>query len=134
VWATTDQWHAGAERAFERLAQVGPALTTTFALLECGSAAARRPYRDAVDTPRGELDRAGLPARPADDDGAVAREAYRRGGPGSAGIVDHVSLRVMQRPGVTDALTDDAHFPAAGLRTLSRRAAHRSLPVGAVPR
>ena len=46
----SDQWHEAAETAFARLRDARlPLLTTTFVLLECGNAAARRPYRRQVD-------------------------------------------------------------------------------------
>ena len=119
LWDSTDQWHEYAEEAFQRLAEVGATLTTTtFVLLECGNAAARRPYRGAVDSLRDELDRAGLLVRPTDEDWALAWEAYRLGGAASPGIVDHVSFRVMRRLGLTDAFTNDKHFRAAGFHTL----------------
>jgi predicted nucleic acid-binding protein len=44
--------------------------------------------------------------------------AYEQGEAGGAGIVDHLSFRVMSRLGLTDAFTNDQHFRAAGFTTL----------------
>ncbi len=40
--------------------------------------------------------------------------AYRTGGPHSPGIVVHIPLSVIPYLGLTDALTNDGHFRAAG--------------------
>src|SRR5436853_5361985 len=49
VWDEADQWHAAANAAFEKIcANRLPVVTTSFVLLECGNAAARRPYRHIV--------------------------------------------------------------------------------------
>ena len=49
LWDEADQWHHDAERAFEEVTNKRLSLATTpFVLLECGNAAARRPYRGAV--------------------------------------------------------------------------------------
>ncbi len=46
LWDQSDQWHVNAEIAFRNLADGKTSLvTSTFVLLECGNAAARRPYR-----------------------------------------------------------------------------------------
>ena len=59
LWDRSDQWHEAAERAFLALAQNKTALfTTSFVLLECANAAARRPYRAEVDRLRTEMDTA----------------------------------------------------------------------------
>ena len=50
LWDRSDQWHPTAEAAFQRLTNARVAgITTTFVLAECANAAARRPYRLAVD-------------------------------------------------------------------------------------
>lgn len=50
VWDKADQWHAAADPVYWQLVRSGrPLLTTTLVLYECGNAAARRPYRTAVD-------------------------------------------------------------------------------------
>jgi hypothetical protein len=48
----------------------------------------------------------------------IAWAAYERGEAGQAGIVDHVSFQVMRRLGLTQALTNDRHFLAAGFQQL----------------
>jgi predicted nucleic acid-binding protein len=45
VWDTSDQWHASAVAAYHELLSKRRRLATTdWVLLECGNAAARRPY------------------------------------------------------------------------------------------
>lgn len=44
--------------------------------------------------------------------------AYERGEAGQAGIVDHVSFKVMRRLGITEAFTNDKHYQAAGFTVL----------------
>ena len=61
LWDESDQWHPAAQGAFERLREERTSLlTTSFVLLECGNAAARRPYRQAVVRLRTRLESAGL--------------------------------------------------------------------------
>ncbi len=49
VWDESDQWHGAAEACFsELLGCRADLVTSSFVLLECGNAAARRPYRSAV--------------------------------------------------------------------------------------
>jgi predicted nucleic acid-binding protein len=53
-----------------------------------------------------------------DDDWRRAWGNYERQSLGEAGIVDHVSLAVMRRLGLTTVFTNDRHFQAAGFTTL----------------
>lgn len=55
---------------------------------------------------------------PEDADWQAAWHAYERGDAAQAGIVDHVSFAVMRRRGITEAFTNDRHFPAAGFVNL----------------
>ena len=87
-------------------------------LLECGNAAARRPYRQGVVRLRTTLDAAGRLIAPTDQDAATAWEAYARGESAGAGIVDHISFAVMRRLGIRDVFTNDRHFQAASFHTL----------------
>jgi len=49
LWDTSDQWHRAAQCCFsELLAHRADLTTSSFVLLECGNAAARKPYRSAV--------------------------------------------------------------------------------------
>ena len=49
LWDESDQWHESAQRAYEQFsAEPVRLVTTSFVLLECGNAAARRPYRQDV--------------------------------------------------------------------------------------
>ncbi len=93
-------------------------VTTTFVLLECGNAAARRPDRLRVNALQQTMAARGEVLAPADDDWREAWSAFNRGEANNAGIVDHVSFVVMRRPGQTRAFTNDRHFPAAGFEVL----------------
>jgi len=119
LWDRSDQWHARAEAAYEKIVRErAVVITTTFVLLECGNAAARRPYRSAVAELRQSLEAANRLAAPTTGDWQEAWAEYQRDQADRAGIVDHVSFRVMNRLGVSDALTNDRHFVAAGFRPL----------------
>jgi predicted nucleic acid-binding protein len=119
LWDSADQWHALADAAMSRLLETPCRfITTTFVLLECGNAAARCAYRGDVCELRDELASHGNLIVPDDSDEATAWNAYRRGEAGQAGIVDHVSFAVMRRLGLTEALTNDRHFVAAGFDVL----------------
>ena len=119
LWETADQWHEAAEAAFAKLSDTRAELwTTTFVLLECGNAAARRPYRVAVDRLRERMQLCGTLVTPSDDDWRRAWDDYRNSNVGDAGIVDHVSFVVMRRLGISHAFTNDRHFCTAGLETL----------------
>jgi len=98
VWDVADQWHTAAEPAYETLlAQRRPLMTTEMVLLECGNAAARRPYRPRVAALRKELIQGGLLIVPTPDEVEEAWAAYEQGEAGGAGIVDHLSFAVMRR-------------------------------------
>lgn len=119
LWDESDQWHAAAEAAFEKLLRQKAALLTTVPiLLECGNAAARHPYRSAVARLRRHLEDARLLVHPTLEDWDAAWPAYERGLAGDAGIVDHISFVVMRRLGIHEAFTNDGHFRAAGFLTL----------------
>lgn len=119
LWDHDDQWHAAAAPAYaELVARRRVVVTTTFILLECGNAAARRPYRKEVATLRRALEARQELIVPTDADWAAAWDAYERGEAGQAGIVDHVSFSVMRRLGLTQAFTNDKHFAAAGFERL----------------
>jgi hypothetical protein len=119
LWDVADQWHSIAEAAFKRLlSERVPLITTTFVLLECGNAAARRPYRTAADNLRGLLESRNELVIPTEEDWQLAWDLYRRGEGGNAGIVDCTSFVVMRRLGLNEAFTNDRHFAAAGLAIL----------------
>jgi uncharacterized protein len=119
VWDVADQWHPVAEVAYRKLLACGrPLVTTEMVLLECGNAAARRPYRRRVVAMREQLAQEGLLILPTPEDIKDAWAAYDKGEAGGAGIVDHLSFRVMRRLGLTEAFTNDQHFQAAGFTTL----------------
>ena len=115
LWDTGDQWHHVAQSAYDKLAQAKtPMVTTTFVLLECGNAGARRPFRLAVDRLCKQMQNEGALIVPTEDDWTSAWSAYRKGEADSAGIVDQVSFAVMRRLGLRQAFTNDRHFHAAG--------------------
>ncbi len=119
LWDRSDQWHAAADAAYQKLVQQQHRLTTTTLVLwECGNASARRPYRTQVNALRKQLIEAELLIEPTADEVEQAWTAYDRGEAGEAGIVDHVSFMVMRRLGLTEAFTNDRHFEAAGFRIL----------------
>ena len=93
-------------------------MTTTFVLLECGNAAARRAYREDVCQLRRTLELRDELIVPTADDWSNAWNAYQQGQVGTPGIVDHVSFAVMRRLGIQQAFTNDRHFSEAGFETL----------------
>ena len=96
VWDESDPWHKTAQDCFIDLAASRANLvTTTFILLECGNAAARRPYRTAVGRLREQLEQGNRLISPTPDDWRAAWNAYEKGGANSTGIVDHVSFVVI---------------------------------------
>jgi len=119
LWDRSDQWHEPAERAFSTLAKNRTALfTTSFVLLECANAAARRPYRVEVDRLRIEMEHGGFVIHPTQEEWRGGWEAYARGDADRAGVVDHVSFLVMRRLGIAHAFTNDRHFGTAGFEVL----------------
>jgi predicted nucleic acid-binding protein len=119
LWDRSDSWHDAAERAFLNLAKSKTVLvTTSFVLLECANAAARRPYHLEVDRLRVEMERGGFLIYPTEQEWRGAWEAYARGEADRAGVVDHVSFLVMRRLGIQHAFTNDRHFRAAGFEVL----------------
>ncbi len=93
-------------------------VTSSFVLLECGNAAARRPYRAAVTRLRKEMEMAHRLILPTIEDCRTAWLAYEHGEADSAGIVDQVSFTIMRRLGLFKAFTNDGHFRAAGFEKL----------------
>lgn len=119
LWNKNDQWHAAASAVFQSLTSVTPrVVTTSYVLLECANDAARRPYRDDVVRLRDDLDSAGDLIEPTAGEIEQAWNEYRRGTPGSPGVVDLISFAVMRRLGITDAFTHNSHFTVAGFTTL----------------
>ncbi len=119
IWDVADQWHSVAGQAFDNLLRNNISLvSTSFVLMECGNAAARRPFRDRIAKLRMQLIEDGLIFDPTADEIEKAWNAYDRGQAGSAGIVDHVSFVVMRRLGILQAFTNDTHFTAASFETL----------------
>jgi hypothetical protein len=119
IWDVDDQWHDAAEDAFGQIASTRqPVVTTTFILLECGNAAARRTYREDVCILRRTLELRNEVMVPTEVDWASAWDAYQRVDVGRAGIVDCISFAVMRRLGIRQAFTNDRHFQEAGFETL----------------
>jgi len=119
LWDIADQWHYDAEQAFAVMkAERRFLITTSFIFLECGNAAARRPYRNQVDSLRQKMALRGELIIPTETDWENAWQAYQSGKSGQAGIVDQVSFIVMRRLKITEAFTNDRHFQAAGFKVL----------------
>ena len=119
IWNVADQWHIAADQAFVSvLSRRQPVVTTTFVLLECGNAAARRPFRNHVCRLRNTLEQRNELIVPTEDDWRQAWEDYEQGKASQAGIVDQVSFQVMRRLGISAAFTNDKHFKAAGFTVL----------------
>jgi len=119
TWDASDQWHAAALQVYETmLAQRLPVITSTFVMLECGNAAARRPYRSTVARFREHMEAAGRLLVPTDDDCKAAWTAYAQRTVADAGIVDHVSFTLMRRMGIEEVFSNDRHFKAAGFQTM----------------
>ena len=119
VWDENDQWHEAAQKSFEKLlASRADLITTTFVLLECGNAAARRPYRPALIRLQQRMELRDRLIIPTAEDWKQAWLAYQRGEADLAGIVDHVSFAVMRRLGISKACTNDRHFKAAGFEPM----------------
>ena len=115
LWDESDQWHPAAHACFiDLLASRADLVTTSFVLLECGNAVARRPYRPAVGRLRQQLEQGNRLIAPTVTDWQSAWAAYASEEAGGAGIVDHVSFVVMRRLGVSKAFTNDRHFRSAG--------------------
>jgi uncharacterized protein len=119
LWDSGDQWHSAAETAFADLGRTKALLTTTsFVLLECANAAARRTFRQAVERLRARMESGKVLVFPSDEDWRQAWTAYRQGDHGQPGVVDCVSFAVMRRLGIRQAFTNDRHFQEAGFETL----------------
>jgi uncharacterized protein len=119
LWDIDDQWHNVAEGAYKQIVSTRqPLVTTSFILLECGNAAARRTYREDVCILRRTLELRNEVIFPTEDDWINAWDAYQQGQIGRAGVVDYVSFAVMRRLGIRQAFTNDRHFKEAGFETL----------------
>lgn len=118
LWDSSDQWHDRAVRALDALSPRTIMVTTRYVLLECGNAAARRPYRHLVDQARKMMEAGQKLIDPSQDQWQQAWSASLRGEAAEAGIVDHVSFVVMRHLQITNAFTNDRHFTAAGFNVL----------------
>jgi uncharacterized protein len=80
VWDESDQWHVDAEAAFkEILATDRTLVTTSSVLLECGNAAARRPYRVLVADLRVNMTNDGTLIEPTTADVTTGWADFRAG-------------------------------------------------------
>jgi predicted nucleic acid-binding protein len=119
LWDVRDQWHEQAEAAFIRAFSEGWTLVSSEpVLLECGNAASRKSFRDAVVTFRQALMEEGRLFEPTADEVGRAWTAYAKRVVANAGIVDLISFELMHRAGITHALTNDEHFRVAGFETV----------------
>jgi len=119
LWDLSDQWHDAADAAFHKIREDrSTVVTTAYVLLECGNAAARRPYRGEVNPLRESLEQRNEILAPTQGDWDSAWRAYHRGDAAMAGIIDHISFAVMRRHRIQQVFTNDHHFEAAGFTTL----------------
>jgi uncharacterized protein len=119
LWDRSDQWHTAAADAYQCIKDEDCKIVTSRpVLLECGNAAARRPYRLHVVRLREAMEEDGSLVDPIDDDWRSAWAAYAQGSAGQAAIVDQISFAVMRRLNINDAFTNDRHFAAAGFAIL----------------
>jgi predicted nucleic acid-binding protein len=119
LWDDTDQWHGAAQQAYAEIRKLRfRGVTTTAVLLECGNAAARRPYRQHVNLFRAKMAAKGRLLEFTDAEWQLAWDAYDRNEAGAAGIIDQSSFIVMRRLGISQAFTNDTHFTAAGFEVL----------------
>jgi uncharacterized protein len=93
-------------------------ITTSFILLECGNAAARKPYRTDVELLRRRLSADERVIVPTESDIEQGWIEYQRGSAGDAGVVDHITFVILRRLNIADVFTNDRHFKAAGFNTL----------------
>ena len=119
LWDKSDQWHSAATTAFDQIVSMRRSvLTSSYVLLECANAAARRPYRFDVIDLRDELMSSGLVYEPTAVEIEAAWGEYGRGSATAPGIVDLVSFQIMHRLQIQDAFTNDRHFKAFGFQAL----------------
>ena len=119
LWDKADQWHDVAEQAYQHsMRSYVQVYTTSFVMIECANAAARKPYRLEVDRLRILFERGGYLIYPTESDWSAAWQAYARSEAQGAGVVDQVSFLVMRRLNMTHAFTNDRHFRAAGFQLL----------------
>ena len=119
LWDVNDQWHDAVDAAYRQiLSGRQPVVTTTFVLLECGNAAARRTYREDVCILRRTLELRDELIVPTEEDWMNAWNAFEQTVIGRPGIVDYISFAVMRRLGIAKAFSNDRHFREAGLETL----------------
>lgn len=119
VWDRADQWHAAAVGAWAGIMASGCALfTTPFIIAECANAAARRPYRSAVERLRLRFTAHQGLIQPTPQEWESACVAYAAGHIGAPGRVDEISFTVMRRLGLQRAFTNDRHFANTGFEAL----------------
>lgn len=89
IWDADDQWHQPAVVAYGRLtAEKAVLVTTSYVIAECGNAAARRPYRQAVADFRRALEVRNQLIFPNSSDWLEACVRYEREREGAAGLVE----------------------------------------------
>ena len=102
LWNSSDQWHKAADAVYRTLLSQGERLITTdFVFIECGNAAARRPYRSRVNVLRQSFRDQGLLIKATDQDVDDAWAAYDRADAGQAASSIMSRSQVMRRLGIT---------------------------------
>jgi predicted nucleic acid-binding protein len=119
LWVKSDQWHQEAQACFSDLiSKRANMVTSTFVLLECANATARRPYHPAVCRLRTQMETANRLITPTPHDWKTAWTAYESGEANNSGMVDQISFALMRRLGISSAFTNDGHFGVAGFERL----------------
>src|ERR1035437_128126 len=119
LWDKHDQWHKEANQAYGLLKKTPfVAITSSYILLECANAAARRNYRDLLIKLRADLLAQGMLIEPKDEDVTNAWASYHVHREGTASVVDLTSFAIMKRLGITEVFSNDRHFKAARFTTL----------------
>lgn len=99
---------------------VGSLITTEYVLIELlDSLSDRTVRRVAAEAARGVRRRADVQVVPASDElAALGVDLFERRPDKDWGLTDCISFVVMEREGITEALTTDHHFEQAGFKAL----------------
>jgi len=119
IWNSADQWHGVAEAAYREIVNSRRlAFTSTYVLIECGNACARKPFRWEPIRLREKLESENRLILPGQSDWIAAWANYESGYAGNAGIVDQMSFVLLRRMYLSEVFSNDRHFTAAGFTTL----------------
>jgi uncharacterized protein len=118
-----DQFHERARQVDAALLTASEIWTTDAVLLEIAASLAKPPTRNKAIQTWDQFHSADDKFRSVEVTGAIVADAMKlyRARPDKAwSLTDCLSFLVMEREGITDALTADEHFEQAGFRALLR--------------